>query len=51
MKMKSKIVFFLGFLLVSKGLLQAQNANWTAVLPNMFPTNASGKINGISQVS
>ncbi|MCX6230817.1 MAG: T9SS type A sorting domain-containing protein [Bacteroidetes bacterium] len=49
--MQNKILFFINFLFVSIGLLQAQNANWTAVLPNMFPTNASGQINGISRVS
>ncbi len=29
----------------------SQSANWSAVLPTKFPTNASGQINGISRVS
>ena len=29
----------------------SQLANWTAVLPSKFPTNASGQIHGISRVS
>jgi photosystem II stability/assembly factor-like uncharacterized protein len=30
---------------------QAQNANWNALNPNLFPTNVSGQIHGISRVS
>ncbi|MEZ5045747.1 MAG: PKD domain-containing protein [Chitinophagaceae bacterium] len=29
----------------------SQSANWTAVLPNFFPTNVSGQINGLTRVS
>jgi len=29
----------------------SQSANWSAVLPTKFPTNASGQIHGISRVS
>lgn len=30
---------------------QAQLANWTAVMPNTFPTNVSGQIHGLTRVS
>ncbi len=31
--------------------IQAQVADWNAILPSTFPTNASGQIHGISRVS
>jgi PKD repeat protein len=32
-------------------MVWGQSANWSAVLPNTFPTNASGQINGLTRVS
>lgn len=40
------ILFLTGSILVT-----AQTANWSAVLPEKFPTNISGQIHGISRVS
>ena len=47
--MKKLLPNILLFVLLSvQGFAQA---NWSAVLPNLFPTNASGQIHGISRVS
>ncbi|MBL7755172.1 MAG: hypothetical protein JNM44_11900, partial [Chitinophagaceae bacterium] len=47
--MKKGILTLIGFLYFMR--LDAQTANWSAVLPNQFPTNVSGQIHGISRVS
>ncbi|MBK6837578.1 MAG: hypothetical protein IPG90_04270 [Bacteroidetes bacterium] len=40
------------FILIASTILSAKaQANWSAVLPTKFPTNASGQIHGISRVS
>ena len=40
------------FILIASTILSANaQANWSAVLPTKFPTNASGQIHGISRVS
>ncbi|MBK9526097.1 MAG: choice-of-anchor J domain-containing protein [Bacteroidetes bacterium] len=40
------------FILIASTILSANaQANWSAVLPAKFPTNASGQIHGISRVS
>ncbi len=39
------------YILVNAFSLSAQLANWSALLPAFFPTNASGQIHGISRVS
>src|SRR6185369_3499005 len=44
---------FLIFLFLSLHIFPAtaQTANWSALLPALFPTNSSGQIHGISRVS
>ena len=49
MKQIFSLVFLLLFL--NGFFVCAQTANWSAVLPASFPTNASGQIHGISRVS
>ena len=47
-----KKVFYVLAIFICSGLkISAQTANWSAVLPNQFPTNVSGQIHGISRVS
>ena len=47
----TRMVFGLvAFLFFSTAAL-GQSANWSAVLPNTFPTNASGQIHGLTRVS
>ncbi len=46
--------FYSAFLAISFILIlsaSSQTANWSAVLPALFPTNVSGQIHGISRVS
>lgn len=38
-------------LMLAAGFALAQTANWTAYKPELFPTNASGQIHGISRTS
>lgn len=46
-----KIYLYLILMLVCTHFAFSQSANWSAVLPAKFPTNASGQIHGISRVS
>jgi photosystem II stability/assembly factor-like uncharacterized protein len=46
-----KLVFFCYALFLIVQTISSQNANWSAVLPNTFPTNASGQIHGLTRVS
>src|SRR5436189_5282027 len=39
------------YILTNVFSLSAQLANWSALLPALFPTNVSGQIHGISRVS
>ncbi len=43
------IFYFLAFVFTQVSI--GQNANWSAILPAKFPTNASGQIHGISRIS
>ena len=49
--MKGKLLFIFLMCLFADFYSQAQTANWSAVLPAKFPTNASGQINGICRIS
>ncbi|MBP7390089.1 MAG: hypothetical protein KA841_06775, partial [Chitinophagales bacterium] len=48
--MKKNYLFSLLALFLSTSVL-AQLANWSAVQPNLFPTNVSGQIHGLTRVS
>lgn len=51
MRLTKLFFFILLFFLQELFTASAQTANWSAYLPPLFPTNASGQINGISRVS
>ncbi len=44
-------LFLFGALFFVSHFTFSQSANWSAISPNYFPTNASGQIHGISRVS
>jgi PKD repeat protein len=46
-----KVLPIIGLCLIASIVSIAQSANWSAVLPALFPTNASGQIHGISRIS
>jgi PKD repeat protein len=46
-----RILPVIGLCLIASIVTVAQSANWSAVLPALFPTNASGQIHGISRIS
>jgi len=46
-----QLMFGLVVILFFSQAVYGQSANWSAVLPNTFPTNASGQINGLTRVS
>ncbi len=52
---KKLLILLIAILTIDHSLFtrdaSAQSANWTAVSPSVFPTNASGQIHGISRVS
>lgn len=49
--MKSTYYITITIILFLQLFASAQTANWSAVLPSKFPTNASGQIHGLSRVS
>ncbi len=47
----NKITLQFILIILSSTFSFAQNANWSAVKPDFFPTNVSGQIHGLSRVS